>query len=596
MIEIGDIETSDIMFGAALILILAVSWLGYTDHFGATERTPRSVGDLFSPTDPVTDKSNDTAGSWWFTDTTTEVGLLTNNTSEVTFSGRPEGYGVYASDYNTDGYPDILYLGSNPMLYRNDGGSFTPIDLFEQYTGPAQDLAAAHFFDYDSDGDKDIFIARQDRHALLFTYTGDGWNTTPRELDVTITGSDVRSVASADYNRDGCLDLYIGLKDFVLQRTPTEQERIIEGDIPASRTHEYVDGEENILLKGDCTGAFDQASMGKGVQQAYHTNVVSFVDLNDDGLPDIHAGNDFSQDMIYINEGDGTFEPRRLGPATGRNAMSSVITDFNGDQHPDIFVTNIHAGNLTEDVTQWSVDNIVNSIEGNNVLINDGDGTFTDEAGEYGLEEGGWGWSATVTDLDNDGHQDVLHSTSAGHDLPYYHEHDYDLPRLWNGTGDPEDPFISHPARQAGFHATNGRGLAALDHDMDGLQDVVIGSSPINLIQGTEVEAGKTLTLYTNQLNADDDFLGVQLDYDDSLETGSTVFLHTDSRTRMATINSQADYRSQQSQIAHFGLKDGETIESIEVERPDGTTRRYDDIERGRYHRVNGTHAIPRDH
>ncbi|MFB6219285.1 MAG: FG-GAP repeat domain-containing protein, partial [Halobacteriaceae archaeon] len=365
--------------------------------------------------------------------------------------------GVYVTDYNGDGWPDILAVGGGPRLYENTGGAFEAADALPEVEGYVK---VAHFLDYDADGDDDLLLFRKRAAPVALRNTGGGFE----RAEVGLAGAGFvvpNAVTSADYDGDGCLDLFVGQNgDWGTGAPGTDA--TARAVYNGTERPVITDGHQNLLFDGDC-GSFSnvtrEAGIATGVWGSQWTLTASFVDLTGDGHPDIHVGNDFGRDLLYVNEGDGTFRVVDAGPATDRNAMASEVADVNGDGRLDVYVTNIHiTPNMTvpEDAPISKVD-IAWNPNGNNLLLNRGNGSFVDRAAEYGVRAAGFGWSAALADLDNDGHRDLLHATSTDVPITGYEERGYLQPQLWAGT--PEG-FDRRDATAVGFNRTNGRGLA----------------------------------------------------------------------------------------------------------------------------------------
>lgn len=87
-------------------------------------------------------------------------------------------------------------------------------------------------------------------------------------------------------------------------------------------------GNPNLLFDGDCN-SFEQVE-NAGIEGTRWSLATSFVDLTGDGYLDIHVGNDFNTDVLYVNQHDGTFRRVEI-PATDRHAMASEVADVTGD-------------------------------------------------------------------------------------------------------------------------------------------------------------------------------------------------------------------------------------------------------------------------
>jgi len=478
----------------------------------------------------------------WFNESDAGLEYQTTGTSP----GNSDG-GVFVADYDNDEWPDVLAIGGDePVLFENDNGTFhesgvlPPINVTE--------IKSALFFDYDQDGWQDLLlVTRQDAPVFL---ENDGGQFAKRDvgLDRLEYGT---GAAAADYTGNGCPDLFVVQNGNWVTESP---ERVSDGDVDG----EYVNGNGNVLYRNDCSG-FSRAA-DAGIEGEFWSLATSFVDLTGDGRPDIHVANDFSPDIIYVNQGDGTFE-RRVLADTNRHGMSSEIADVNGDGKPDIFVTNIalpDADTIGEFKTSLDFNN-----RGNNLLINRGNGTFVDRAREYGIQEGGWGWSASISDFDNDGQRELVHATKY-----YLRNHDGDItlqettPSLWdradNGT------FRSVDAEDLGFEHSNGRGLAVLDANRDGALDVIVAN--------THGE----FRYYENRVTTGN-WLQVRVEQDDVSVLGADVSVTTSDGRKSAVQSSEANFFSQSTRTRHFGLGRAE-VQRVRVVFPDGTERVFEDV------------------
>jgi len=102
-------------------------------------------------------------------------------------------------------------------------------------------------------------------------------------------------------------------------------------------------------------------------------------------------------------------------------------------------------------------------------MVNQGGGEFEDQADEFGVRQGGWGWAASLSDFNNDGRPDLIHTTQNVVTIDQEDPH-HPYPMVWqnNGSG-----FTSLDASDRGFDKHDGRGMVTLDYDRDGDQDIV---------------------------------------------------------------------------------------------------------------------------
>ena len=489
-----------------------------------------------------------------FREVAVERGLDYETTGPNVGNGRGA---ALVADYDNDGRPDLLAVGGDrPRLFENTGGAFDPATALPGGLGTAT-YKGGLFFDYDNDGWQDLLLLPHGGEAVFLENDAGRFERRDVGLSVNLTWG--TSAAAADYNRDGCVDVFVAQngdwRDTIPRRAQGES---LSPD----------NGNPNYLFRGNCSG-FERVE-DAGIGGTKWSLATSFVDFDGDGLPDVHVANDFNYDVLYVNRGDGSFERRRLN-GTNRHAMASEVADVNADGRPDLFVTNIE---YPHPERVWLLQNgLEMKNRGNNLLINRGNGTFDDRATAYGVRQGGWGWSGNLVDLDNDGDLDLLHTTqdynyrapTAGGTGGGSWRPQSDPPALWTRRDDRNGTFERVNATRAGFEDSNGRGLATLDYDGDGDRDVVVA------------DASGRFKLYENR-NAAGNWLRVRVAPPrNGTALGAEAFLTTANGTQHRLRNSRTNYFSQNARTLHFGLG-VERVGTLRVVWPDGTERRFDDV------------------
>ncbi|KAB1197833.1 MULTISPECIES: CRTAC1 family protein [Haloferax] len=490
-----------------------------------------------------------------FTDVTEQSGLDYEAVGSGVGSGNS---GVYVADVNRDSWPDLLTIGGDsPALFVNEGGEFVRADVLPSLDQPVK---SAVFLDVEGDGWTDLFLFTEDGSVVAFR--NDGGEFVRTEYGVGNLSYPLGATA-ADYDQDGDTDLFVYQSGPWSDRKPAGyfslDERITEDNGNPNYLYENVDGEFQRVDSANISGN-------------HWSLAASFADLTGDGYPDIHVANDYNNDTLYVNTGDGTFDRRTLGGSTARNGMSSEVADVTDDGRPDVFVSNIWfpklKGNMsTERYERLKrlLDFVIHSgrTKGNTLLVNQGNGEFVDSADELGVRHGGWGWAASATDFDNDGDRDMLHTTQVvvriDRDDPVY-----TYPMVFQQRG---DGFTRVNATTHGMHETDGRGLATLDFDHDGEQELVVATYDDSFV------------VYDNEVDtADHGSLQLRVvDEDGATALGSVVTVRTDTRTHVVQQTANVDYLSQDSRVEHVGVGDHETV-TLEVNWPDGTTRTFEDV------------------
>ncbi|MEO6722671.1 MAG: VCBS repeat-containing protein [Ferruginibacter sp.] len=334
------------------------------------------------------------------------------------------GGGVAIGDINDDGLPDILFTGNMApnRLYLNKG-NFKFEDITKK-AGIAEKqgwCTGACMADINSDGKLDIYICRsadaiaERRQNLLYINNGDGsFSEQAAQYGLADNGYSTQA-AFFDYDKDGDLDMFLinhSLKKYA-------------GDVftnPALRKEQQPAYASKLYRNDD--GHFTNVSDQAGIT----SNVLSFglglaiSDINNDSWPDVYVSNDFNEpDYLFINNGDGTFS-ERLSDCMDQSSffsMGSDCADFNNDGLPDIITLDMlpednstqkmHSGAENFDKFQLLFNNGFYYQYSRNMLHkNNGDGTFSEIGQLTGVSNTDWSWAPLFADFDNDGYKDLF--------------------------------------------------------------------------------------------------------------------------------------------------------------------------------------------
>ena len=253
------------------------------------------------------------------------------------------GAGVGVGDIDNDGLPDIFFAGNmvSSRLYLNKGHMRFE-DITEQAGVTTNRWATGvTMVDINNDGYLDIYVSvsgpewskPEERANLLFINNGNRTFTeAAAQYGIADTGFTTHAVF-LDYDGDGCLDL------FLLENSPNDFAR---GDVTSQPggMRGKTPGSYNQLYRNNCNGTFTNVSREAGIlRDAGYGLGVAVADLNGDGWPDIYVSNDVvPNDVVYINNGDGTFTNKRAKSLkhTSFAGMGVDIADFNNDGWPDI--------------------------------------------------------------------------------------------------------------------------------------------------------------------------------------------------------------------------------------------------------------------
>ncbi len=302
--------------------------------------------------------------------------------------------GAAVIDVDGDG-KDELFVGGgsgqgDALLFLQDGKLVNRIEG----TGLDDKTGATHgalSTDFDLDGDVDLIVARENG---VFVYANDRGRFLSSAVALDLPEDSVPlSIAAADVDKDGDLDLYVSV--FV--------------SFPAFRSATFNDPEhakKNILLinTGDMTFV-DRTSQSKtaSLQNTFHA---TFADLDGDADLDLVLAQNTGEVEIFANEGDGTFRSVPTNSGFGF-WMGIAIGDVEQDGDEDLLISN--AGNsipkflTTGDIREDQRHNIDWGL-----FRNEGGLSFSEQAGTYGLDEYGFAWGALFEDINQDGRLDLL--------------------------------------------------------------------------------------------------------------------------------------------------------------------------------------------
>ncbi|MCU0353821.1 MAG: VCBS repeat-containing protein [Cytophagales bacterium] len=523
------------------------------------------------------------------------------------------GAGVAAADFNNDGLVDLFFAGNQVpgKLYLNKG-DFKFEDITNaagiQTQGWCTGVSVA---DVNQDGWPDIYVSHAGlKHApnQLFIHSGkqaDGkikFSEKAKEYGLDYRGFSTQA-AFFDYDRDGDLDMYL-LNHFHEKKNPNyPKTKVTDGSAPSN----------DKLFRNNGNNTFTEVSRTSGITSEGFGLGVAVVDINQDNWPDIYVANDFAyDDLLYINNGDGTFSEKAKSYLrhTSRFSMGCDVADVNNDLLPDIFVADmLPDDNKRQKLMSIGVNNQVfnfsltqgylpqysrNTLQINNGLLPDGDVSFSEIGQLAGVYKTDWSWSALLADLDNDGWKDLFVSNGIPRDVTnldfatYRDEqfgregYDYNavkkqlLERLEGLEPVNKPNFVFQNNRnltfsdqsrrwgldKAGF--SNGAALADLDNDGD--LDLVTN----NLNEEPFVFQNNTNRFLKNN------YLTLQLK--GLFSQGAKVKLTHGKNTQYIEHSLCRGFQSTQQDRIHIGLGKDTIVDTLDIVWPDGRHQRLTNV------------------
>lgn len=334
------------------------------------------------------------------------------------------GGGVAVGDLNNDGLPDIFFTGNMVAnkLYINKGNfSFEDITAKSGVASMQGWCTGAAMVDINNDGWLDIYICRSGdinptkRKNLLFINNKDlTFTESAQQYSLADEGYSTQA-SFFDYDKDGDLDVFIANHSL--------KEYAFGGYEQAPLRSQYNEAFACKLYRND-NGHFKDVSKEAGII----SNVLTFslnvmvADYNNDGWDDVYVDNDFNEaDYLFINQHDGTFKENVHDclDATSLYSMGSDAADYNNDgfidlltldmQPEDNHAQKMHTGAENRNKFQQLFQHGFYYQYSRNMLHkNNGDGTFSEVSQLAGLSNTDWSWAALFCDFDNDGYKDVF--------------------------------------------------------------------------------------------------------------------------------------------------------------------------------------------
>jgi len=342
------------------------------------------------------------------------------------------GGGVALGDVNNDDLIDIFMtsnMGSN-VLYLNKGNfEFEDISKTAGIEGKGKWSTGVSFADVNGDGWTDIYICNSgnlegdDRRNELYLNNGNlTFSEEAKEYGLDDTGYSTHGVFF-DYDKDGDLDMYLlnnssrAIGSFNMKDNQRFNRDSLGGDkLFRNDNNKFTDVSSKAGIYGSIIG------FGLGVTVG---------DIDQDGWMDIYVSNDFfERDYIYINNHDGTFKETLTDMMRSISAasMGADMADLNNDHYPEIFATDMvpeHNDRLKTKTTFDNWEGYKSGVENgyhhqftrNMLQLNNADGTFSEIGRLAGVNATDWSWGALIMDMDNDGLKDIFVANGIFKDL-----------------------------------------------------------------------------------------------------------------------------------------------------------------------------------
>ena len=493
------------------------------------------------------------------------------------------GSGGALFDYDLDGDLDLYLInGAAPnRLFRSDrDGVFSDQSEASGLADQGFGMGAA-IGDIDNDGDLDLYVTNVGPDNLYRNDRGSGFSNITALAGID---NDRWSTAAAfvDYDRDGWLDLYVVnyLNDDPAIRC--NDQRGARDYCGPNRFSSLADR----LYRNLGDGRFADRSASAGIAELSGNGLgIAIADVDRDGWPDIFVANDGQANRFWINQGDGSFRDEGLLRGVAFNSfgkpeasMGVATGDLDGDGTIELLLTHL-------------------SGETNTLYAPVGNGVFQDVTAASGLGPGGLpytGFGAALFDADNDGDLDLAVANGAVRRNPHQ--------AIADGSTDLQERYTTDYAEPNQFYLNTGegrfrlgcdlagdfctttevsRGLMAGDIDRDGRLDLVV------------TNANGPARLYHNRMPNAGHWIAIALAEDAGALLGAELELETGSIRRRARLDYPGSYLSAAAVAIHIGLGSATRVATLRILWPDGRQDLHRDIAVDRQYRVRPGQLIP---
>ena len=536
------------------------------------------------------------------------------------------GGGVAVGDLNNDGLEEVfmtanqsadqLYLNQGELKFENITEKSGIAPLTNWSTGVTMD-------DVNGDGLLDIYVCKvspissEKTHNLLYINQGDlTFKESAAAYGLDFSGYSTNA-SFFDYDGDGDLDVYLLNHSVHSVRSYGKIERRkVRDDLAGDRLY------ENKLNEAD--GKFVEVTSKAGIYSSalgYGLGIIT-EDFNQDGKVDIYVGNDFHEnDYLYLNNGDKTFTEsfNKFFNHSSKFTMGVDASDLNNDGQVDIFTTDMLPFDKTvamksggEDTDQiFKIRNefgFEDQYARNHLQIQNPDLHYSDIALMTNTYATDWSWSGLLQDFDNNGLKDIFVTNgivNRPNDLDYINYINQQADFIQSGLSDeglatvmknmPSEPlqnilfFQESPLRFSKLsnsfvgNPSFSNGAAYADFDQDGDLDIMVNN--IN----------QEASLLENKKGNQQNFISFKLVDKINKHTvkGAKVKVQTKDGIIENTLINTRGYQSSSTHQVYFGLGTISAIEKVTVIWPDATESEFLDLKLHQLHVLEKASNLP---
>lgn len=528
------------------------------------------------------------------------------------------GGGVSAGDINNDGLIDLFFTGNmvSNRLFLNKGGlKFEDISEKAGVLGDNRWYTGVTMADVNNDGYLDIYCSVGGKFTpkqnQLYINNGDETFTeSAAKYGIDDIGNSVQATFF-DYDLDGDLDLYVA------NYPPTNFNA--PNDYYQYKMNRTKDSETDKLFRND-GGKFTNVTDEAGLRSFGLTLSATVGDVNSDGWPDLYISNDFSTpDYLFINNKNGTFteQVKNLTRQTAFYGMGVDMADFNNDNLLDILQVDMMAQNNRRAKANmasmnpalfWGTVNagfhyqyMQNQLQLNNGMLNDSLPDFSNVARLGGISSTDWSWGPLFADLDNDGWKDIFISNGVRREI---NNNDYFknlnkrnttknnlLEKSLAIPSEKLDNFVFRNNKDLTFDKVNedwgisykgfSNGSVYVDLDNDGDLEIVTNNIDdfASIFENTSSNKNNSITLKFK--GADKNKFGI----------GVKATLTANGITQFQEMTLTRGFQSSVAPQLHFGLEKATIVDTLNIRWPDGKEQTLTNIKINQFLEIDYTQA-----
>jgi hypothetical protein len=534
--------------------------------------------------------------------------FLPNAAKNIPIPGEHMPPGVAVLDFDRDGRVDLFVPGGDRnRLYRNRGdGTFEDVAKSAGVAGQEGEGVGALAFDYDNDGDQDLYVTFLLRPNLLYRNRGDGTFEEVGAAAGVNLNEYCTSSAALDYDRDGDADLYV----------------LVYGHPEYGPTIAADNAPPNHLYRNEGNGTFSDVSKSTRTDDQRWSLALQSADFDGDFWPDIYVANDFGDHTYLHNQGDGTFrnEAKKAGVLDPAFGMGVTVDDFDADGRLDFFVSNysfplnwfLRDPRYPMPPFPYSLGRplvwrrLTKLSRGSSLFRNLGGNRFENTAAEADVWDTSWSWGSVFVDADMDGRADlfvvngmVTGKNETEREIDFWNLMSVEFKKFEQGIPIAEfgdDSLWGRPPKRFyrnrdGRHfdelsavtglesQANQRGLVVLDAEGDGDPDLFASGflQPNALWINRNPSGAKALVV---TLEGDPAAGGRYKSTRDAL--GATITVEAAGLSRTQVVSAGYSFLSSGPKQLYFGLGDAAGADRVTIRWPSGRVTERRDVPAGR--------------